>query len=101
MHRLDMMYKDDYFPNYLVDKIKVEIEKVEEFLKAGNKDIKKIQVELDKMTEAINDIDEELNEAGSEIETMAREDIADSVYLLLKEYQIDIDIETAIRNRYW
>lgn len=101
MHRLDMMYKDDYFPNYLVDKIKAEIEKVEEFLKAGNKDIKKIQVELDKMTEAINDIDEELNEAGSEIETMAREDIADSVYVLLKEYQIDIDIETAIRNRDW
>lgn len=101
MHRLDMMYKDDYFPNYLVDKIKAEIEKVEEFLKAGNKDIKKIQVELDKMTQAINDIDEELNEAGSEIETMAREDIADSVYLLLKEYQIDIDIETAIRNRDW
>ena len=52
-------------------------------------------------TEAFNVLSEEFWEAGSEIETAAREAIGSDVEFILKAYGYDVDIEEAIGNRDW
>lgn len=95
------MYRDGYFPNFLVDKIKVLIEGLVSYLEEGEHDLADVQSKLDEMVMAINDLQDEFDEHDSEIETVARESIAETVEDVLIAYQIDIDIETAIGERDW
>ncbi|WP_340003329.1 DUF5713 family protein [Paenibacillus sp. FSL K6-0276] len=95
------MYIDGYFPNFLVDKVKAELVKVIEFLEQGNQDIEEIQSKLDFAIHAINDLAEEFDENDSEIETVARESIAQTVEDILAFFDIEIDTEVAIRERDW
>ena len=44
---LDEMYQDDYYPAFLVDKVKDEIQKVIDLLESGETDIEVIQNTLD------------------------------------------------------
>ncbi len=55
----------------------------------------------DAMTLAINDLEEEFEENGSEIETAARDSIGETVDHILKWFDIDIDVEDAIAEREW
>lgn len=98
---LKEMYDDDYFPNELVDKVKKEIQNVVEFIEEGGHSNEEIQDAFDKMTININDLQEEFEESDSEIETIARESIGETVASILKYFKIDIDIEEAIRERDW
>ncbi|WP_269431305.1 DUF5713 family protein [Paenibacillus algorifonticola] len=98
---LKEMYIDGYFPNFLVDKVKAELVKVVEFLEQGNQDIEEIQAKLDIAINAINDIAEEFDENDSEIETVARESIAQTVEDILAFFGIEIETEAAIRERDW
>lgn len=98
---LEEMYDDDYFPKFLVDKIKSLIEQVIAYLESGETDIEKIQQRLDEMTLGINDLEEEFEENDSELETAARESIGETVEYILEWFGIDIDIETAIGEREW
>lgn len=95
------MYQDEYFPDFLVDKIKNLVQNVIAFLEAGETDAEKIQDKLDEMTWAINDLQEEFEENDSELETSARESIAETVGYVLKWFHIDIDVEDAISERDW
>jgi len=95
------MYNDDYFPNFLVDKIKLIVFDVVQYLESGERSIDDIQSKFDIMTENINNLYEEFEYNGSEIETGARESIGETVIHILKHFNIDIDVETAIRNRDW
>ncbi|QDQ03483.1 hypothetical protein FOH38_20290 [Lysinibacillus fusiformis] len=95
------MYRDSYFPDFLVDKVKATIEVVAKYLENEAYTKETVQQKLDEMTDKLNELAEEFEENGSEIETVARESIADTVFLVLKAYKIDIDIEEAIRNRDW
>ncbi|GAA4879578.1 DUF5713 family protein [Paenibacillus vulneris] len=95
------MYDDDFFPKFLVDKVKAELVKVVDFLEQGNTDIDDIQSKLDIAISTINDIAEEFYENESEIETVARESIAQTVEDILAYFNIEIDTEEAIRNRDW
>jgi hypothetical protein len=95
------MYDDGYFPDFLVDKVKEQILKIVLFLETGEKDIDKIQEKLDEMTISINELEDEFDENESEIETVARDSIGVSVEYVLQCYDIDIDIEDAIREREW
>ena len=52
-------------------------------------------------TEAFNDLQEAFYEAGSEIETVAREAIAADIDFVLKTYGYDVDLEEAIAPRDW
>ena len=72
---LEDMYQDGYFPDVLVDKIKALIQEVIAFLETGERDLVKIQEKFDAMTLAVNDLQEEFEEHGSEIETVARDSI--------------------------
>ena len=98
---LDEMYQDDYYPAFLVDKIKDEIQKVIELLESGETDTEVVQEKLDEAVLAINDLQEEFDENESEIETVARESIAATVDYILEWFDIPIDPEEAIRERDW
>ena len=96
------MYNDDYYPRFLVDKVKDCIVEVVEFLeKEEYEDLEEVQEKLDEMTEKINDLQEEFYENDSEIETVARDSIGVTVEKILNYFEIDIDIEEAIRERDW
>ena len=95
------MYNDDYFPNFLVNKVKAYIVDVVQYLESGERNIDDIQEKFDVMTEHINCLHEEFEENDSEIETGARESIGETVRHILKHFNIAIDVEEAIRNRDW
>ncbi|MEK3916553.1 DUF5713 family protein [Paenibacillus sp. FSL H7-0331] len=95
------MYIDAYYPNFLVDKVKAELVKVVEFLEQGNQDIEEIQAKLNFAIHVINVIAEEFDENDSEIETVARESIAQTVEDILAFFGIEIDTEVAIQERDW
>ena len=73
---LDEMYQDNYYPAFLVDKVKDELQKVIDLL-------------------------EEFDENDSEIETVARDCIGVTVAYILEWFNIPIDTEEAIRERDW
>ncbi len=98
---LEDMYNDGYFPDFLVDKVKALVQDVIGFLETGERDLTKIQERFDAMTLAINDLEEEFEENGSEIETAARDSIGETVDHILKWFDIDIDVEDAIAEREW
>lgn len=95
------MYSDEYYPKFLVDKVKDEITKVIGYLEEGEHTNEEIQRQFDVMTIAINELQDEFDENDSEIETVARESIADAVFHILSYFNIDIDCETAIGERDW
>lgn len=98
---LDEMYQDEYFPNFLVDKIKDELQKVIDLLENGEIDTEIVQEKLDEVVCAINDLQDEFDENDSEIETVARDCIGETVGYILEWFDIPIDIEEAIRERDW
>ena len=98
---LDEMYQDEYYPDFLVDKVKDELQKVIDLLKTGETNTEVVQETLDEAVCGINDLQEEFDENDSEIETVARECIAADVAYILKWFNIPIDTEEAIRERDW
>ena len=98
---LDEMYRDEYYPNFLVDKVKGELQKVIALLETGETDTEVIQEKLDEVVCAINDLQEEFDENDSEIETVAHDCIGENVGYALKWFGIPIDVEEAIRERDW
>lgn len=95
------MYNDDYFPKFLVDKLKGFLKEVVQFIEQGTHTTEEIQQELDKAVLMINEMEDEFNENDSEIETAARESIGETVENILSYFEIGIDTETAIRMREW
>jgi predicted transcriptional regulator len=95
------MYQDGYFPNSEVDKVKAAIQKVVTYLEKGQTSTKKIQKKLDDMTWTINELQDDFADHDSEIETGARESIAETVGRVLVHFNVDIDVEEAIRERDW
>lgn len=98
---LEDMYRDSYFPDFLVDKIKTLIQTVINCLEDGERNLETIQDKLDEMTLAINDLQEEFEENDSEIETAARDSIGETIAYILQWFEIDIDVEDAIAERDW
>lgn len=89
---LDEMYQDEYYPNFLVDKVKDELQKVIDLLETGETDTEVIQEKWDEVVCAINDLQEEFDENDSEIETLARDFIGENVGYILEWFGIPIDV---------
>ena len=64
---LDEMYQDEYYPDFLVDKVKEELQKVIRLLESGETDVGAVQKTLDEAVCGINDLQEEFDENDSEI----------------------------------
>ena len=95
------MSQDDYYPDFLVDKISALLRKVIALLENDETDLKVIQSALDEAVEGINDLQAEFDENDSEIETVARDTIGETVAYILEWFDINIDIEDAIGARDW
>mgnify|MGYP001114340084 CR=1 FL=1 len=95
------MYRDGYFPDFLVDKVKNLVQNVIGFLETGERDLDKIQDKFDEMTLAINDLEEEFEENESELETVARDSIGETMAYILEWFDIELEAEDAIRERDW
>ena len=100
---LTVMYEDDYYPNHLVDKCKNVL--IELCLALENKDQLSKEAFLSlthKATEKINTLESDFSHHNSEIETVARENIAEEFALIANTYGFgDIDVEELIANRNW
>jgi hypothetical protein len=90
------MSKDRYYPPASVEKVKAELVKLVDFLEGGPRPVADVQAFCDTMTEAINGLEDEM-----ELETVAREDIAETVGHVFDTYGVEIDLEEALRNREW
>ena len=66
---LDEMYQDEYYPDFLVDEGKNELQKVIDLLESGETDTEVVQETLDNAVCGINELQEEFDENDSEIET--------------------------------
>lgn len=95
------MYQDGYFPNFLVDKLKALMLELVEYLEPEDKSVDQIQEKLDEIILKTNELQEEFEENESELETVARESIAQTVKDILSYYEIPIETEEAIRERDW
>ncbi|MBR6044201.1 MAG: hypothetical protein IKP47_01060 [Ruminococcus sp.] len=95
------MYADKYYPKYLVDRVRVEIERVVSWLEMGEHEPDEIQAEFDKMTKAINEIADVFAENDSEIETVARNAIAIDVINIIQYFDLPIKVNIALRLRTW
>jgi len=96
---LQGMVNDGYFPDFLVEKVGALMAPVIRLLEAGETDLEVIQGKLDEMTLAINGLQEEFEENGSELETAARDSIAETIEYILNWFNIPIDSETALGER--
>ena len=98
---LEDMVNDEYYPEFLVDKLKELIIPVIRLLENGETNTEIVQSKLDEMTLAINELQEEFYDNDSEIETVARDSIAVTIGHIMEWFSIDIDMETALRERDW
>ncbi|MBY7668321.1 DUF5713 family protein [Vibrio anguillarum] len=99
---LQEMYKDGYFPNFLVDKGKDILVRLCESIELNKPESLDSLYELTRVaTEEFNVLGEEFEQNDSEIETVARESIGDDFYNISKAYGFDADIEELIAARYW
>ena len=99
---LEDLYDDDFFPTFFVDKGKAILvrlcEAIEAEKPADNDSLLRL---THAATNEFNALDEELAENDSEIETIAREVIAENFEIIVKAYGFDIDIEDVIGTREW
>jgi hypothetical protein len=95
------MFADGYFPNPLVERgVSILLElcgEIEQHKPEGDA----VYVLTHAATERFNDLQEAFWEAGSEIETAARECIAADFAFLLEAYGYAFDLEEAIATRDW
>lgn len=96
------MYKDGYFPDFLVDKCKqilvdlsVQIE-----TKKPSTDAELFEL-THAATERINDLAEEFEDNDSELETGAREALGEDFAFIVEAYGFEVDIEDVIAPRDW
>lgn len=98
---LNDMYTDGFYHNKCVDKVALLIQEGINYLEQGNHTNEDIQTKFDAITIGINELQEYFEENGSEIETGARESIGETVEYILKYFNINVEVEEAIRERDW
>ena len=97
------MYSDSYFPNHLVDEVKsVLVELCFQIEMTKPKDLKSLYSLTHESTSKINQLQNRFDQNGSEIETVAREVIAEDFEIIANSYGFkNADIEELIATREW
>jgi hypothetical protein len=98
---LQSMLADTYFPKHLVGKGQDLLHQLAERIEREAPEGKAVYELTRDTAEAFNELQKEFWEAGSDIETAAREAIGSDVEFVLKTYGYDVDIEEVIANREW
>ncbi|MFD0687496.1 DUF5713 family protein [Actinomadura fibrosa] len=97
------LYGDPYFPDHVVDKGKAILLRLCERIESERpSDVAALYVLTRAATEEFNDLEADFHEAGSEIETVAREEIAEDFWFVASAYGFpDADAEELIATRDW
>ncbi len=99
---LDEMYRDDYFPDVLVDKGKAILLRLCANIEQGTPaDLNALYALTHAATDEFNALAEEFYEHDSEIETAARDCIGTDFAFIARIYGFDADIEALIATRDW
>ncbi|WP_330174662.1 DUF5713 family protein [Streptomyces sp. NBC_01498] len=97
------LYPDTYFPDPLLDKGREILLRLCARVEAARpQDLTALYVLTNAATEEFNRLQEEFWAAGSEIETMARDEIAGDFHFIATAYGFpDADLEEALAERDW
>ncbi|MEU0568156.1 DUF5713 family protein [Nonomuraea sp. NPDC005983] len=97
------MYDDGYFPDHVVDKGKAILLRLCERIEAERpSDLAALYTLTEAATEEFNALEAEFEAAGSEIETVAREVIAEDFWFVASAYGFaEADVEKLIAARDW
>ncbi|WP_327319513.1 DUF5713 family protein [Streptomyces sp. NBC_01235] len=100
---LKALYGDDYYPDHLVDRGKQILSRLCERIEAERPaDLAALYVLTHAATEEFNDLQEAFWAADSEIETVAREELAEDFWFVARAYGFaDADVEELIGTRDW
>lgn len=100
---LEGMYRDGYFPDFLVDKGKAILMGLCDQIETQSPaDLDALYQLTHAATDRFNDLEEEFEENDSEIETAARDCIATDFEFIAKAYGFeDADVEELIATRDW
>ncbi|MER5638011.1 DUF5713 family protein [Kitasatospora sp. NPDC002227] len=100
---LQGMYRDSYYPDHVVDQGRAVLLRLCERIEAEQPaDLSALYTLTHAATEEFNLLEAEFDAAGSEIETVAREYIAEEFWFLATAYGFkDADIEELIATRDW
>ncbi|GAB2963382.1 DUF5713 family protein [Streptomyces pseudoechinosporeus] len=100
---LKQLYADTYFPDHVLDKGKAILLRLCERIEAEQpSDLTALYAFTHAATEEFNLLESEFEAAGSEIETVAREGIAEDFGFVASAYGFtDADIEELIATRDW
>ena len=96
------MYEDSYFPRPLVDKGKTILLDLCQSVETDKpEDLDAFYVLTHAATQRFNDLEPEFEAANSELETAAREAIAEDFAFIASAYMFDADVEEMISPRNW
>ncbi len=100
---LRQMYADSYFPDHVVDRGGAILARLCERIEAERpSDLEALYALSQAATQEFNALEEEFEAAGSEIETVAREVIAEDFVCVASAYGFpDADVEELIATRDW
>ncbi|KUO16126.1 DUF5713 family protein [Streptomyces dysideae] len=100
---LRAMYEDDYYPDHVVDRGREILLRLCERIETEHPaDLAALYVLTQAATDEFNDLEGEFDAAGSEIETVAREEIAENFWFVASAYGfVDADVEELIATRDW
>ncbi|MFE4664980.1 DUF5713 family protein [Streptomyces sp. NPDC056716] len=100
---LKLLYGDDYYPDRLVDKGRDILVRLCERIEAERPaDVEAFYALTHAATEEFNTLQEEFWAADSEIETVARDEIAMDFWFIAETYGFeDADLEEVVEPRDW
>ncbi|MEU6880388.1 DUF5713 family protein [Streptomyces sp. NPDC046712] len=100
---LRALYEDGYYPDSVVDKGKAILQRLCERIEAEQPaDLTALYALTEVATEEFNALEADFEEAGSEIETVAREEIAENFWFVATAYGFtDADVEELVAAREW
>ena len=100
---LRAMYEDDYYPDHVVDLGRAILLRLCERIEAEQPhDLPALYALTQTATDEFNALEGDFEAAGSEIETVAREEIAEAFFFVADAYGFaDADVEELIATREW
>ncbi|MDX2388986.1 DUF5713 family protein [Streptomyces sp. NPDC054904] len=100
---LRQLYADSYYPDHVVDKGKEILLRLCERIEAEQpSDLAALYALTHAATEEFNLLEAEFEAAGSQIETVAREEIAEDFWRVAQAYGFEgADVEQLIATRDW
>ncbi|MEU3854724.1 DUF5713 family protein [Streptomyces sp. NPDC029554] len=103
-HRfLEALYEDDYYPDHVLDRGREILLRLCARIEAEQPaDLAALYALTRAATEEFNDLQSAFEEAGSDLETVAREELAEAFRFVARTYGFpDADVEELIATRDW